>query len=376
MGFREVEVGGKVETKSYTRQYAALWAELSPVLEQVIREDKPILGKAVARFEAALASVHGVAHAVGVGSGTDALILSLRALGVGEGDEVITGAHTFAGVVSAILQAGASPVLVEPDAYGLLGVAGAEAAITPRTRCILPVHFHGHPVDATGLRALADARGLVLLEDVAQAHGATWQGRPVGSFGHAAAMSFHPSKNLGAFGDGGAVLTDDGALAARLRILRNLGKDGKYDFAEVAPNSKLDTLQAALLEVKLRHLPAWVERRRALARRYLAGLEGVGDLELPRVHPDAEHAWHLFVVRTGRREALRAWLAGRGIRTSLHYPTPAHRHPAFAERLGAPSLPRAERLAERVLTLPLSHEHTDAEIDRVIEGVRDFFREA
>lgn len=363
-----------IPTKDYARQYRTLWPEISAAIERTFFEDAPILGAAVTRFERALAAYHGVTAAVGVGSGTDAALLLYRALGIGPGDEVITGAHTFSGVVSAILLAGATPVLVDADPRtGLLTPAAVEAAIGPRTRAILAVHLYGHPVEIDALAALAAQRGVHLIEDIAQAHGARWKGRPVGGFGTATIVSFHPSKNLGAFGDAGAILTGDAALAARLRVLRNLGKDGKYAFAEVGPNSKLDTLQAAILEVKLRHLDAFVARRRALAARYLEGLRGLPGLTLPEPHPSSEPAWHLFVVRTPRRDALRTHLAARGVKTGLHYPIAAHRQPGLAPHLPPGDHPVAEVLADTVLTLPLSHEHTDAEIDRVVAEIRAFF---
>jgi dTDP-3-amino-3,4,6-trideoxy-alpha-D-glucose transaminase len=363
-----------IASKDYERQYRALWPELKAALEEVFFHDDPVLGDAVQRFEAALARHHAVPHAVGVASGMAALELTLRALGIGAGDEVVTCAHTFTGVVSAIVLAGATPRLVEPDERGLLPADAALAAIGPRTRAILAVHLYGHPVvDLDRLVTAAADHGVHVLEDAAQAHGARWRGRPVGSFGVAAALSFHPSKNLGAFGDGGAVLTRDPALAAVLERTRNLGKSGKYEFAEVARNEKLDTLQAALLALKLAHLDAWIERRRALAARYDAALAGVGDLQLPREHGDARHAYHLYVVRTAERDRLHQVLAEAGIGAGLHYPIAAHRQPAHAARFAGQSFPAAERWAREVLTLPLSHEHRDDEIDHVCAAVRRFY---
>ncbi|MDB4966606.1 MAG: desV, partial [Myxococcales bacterium] len=321
--------GPPIASKDYPRQYRALWAEVIEALDRVFLDDDPILGKAVARFESALAAYHDVSHAIGVASGMAALELTLRELGIGAGDEVITCAHTFTGVVSAIVLSGASPVLVDADEKGLLPVDRAMAAITPRTRALVAVHLYGHPVvDIDRLAEAAAGRGVHLVEDAAQAHGARWRARPVGSFGSAATLSFHPSKNLGAFGDAGAVLTRDRALADRLRQARNLGKTGKYEFTSVARNEKLDTIQAALLQVKLRHLDTWVARRRALAAAYQSGLTGVGDLVLPTEHPDAQHAFHLYVVQTSRRDELRRFLAECGVHTGLHYPIAAHRQPA------------------------------------------------
>ncbi len=361
-----------IPTKDYARQYRALWPEISAALERCFFEDEPVLGAAVERFERALAAWHGARAAVGLNSGTDAALLLYRALDLGPGDEVVTCAHTFSGVVSAILLAGLRPVLVDADpATGLLAPAAVERAIGPRTRAVLAVHLYGHPVDVDALAPLCASRGVHLIEDTAQAHGATLRGRRLGCHGAGTILSFHPSKNLGAFGDGGAVLTNDEALAARLRVLRNLGKDGKYAFAEVGTNSKLDTIQAALLEVKLRHLEVWVARRRALARRYLEGLHGLPDLELPADDPG--HAWHLFVVRTPRRDALRESLAAAGVKTGLHYPIAPHRQPGLAPHFAGASFPVAEAWADTVVTLPLSHEHTDDEIDRAIAAVRRFF---
>ena len=363
-----------VKTKDYAKQYRQILEEVRAALERVLLEDDPILGAEVGRFETELAAAHRAPHAVGVGSGTDALMLAMRALDIGPGHEVITCAHTFTGVVSAILAAGATPVLVEPEPASMLLDAGAvAAALTPRTRAVLAVHLYGHPVDITALASLCAQHQILLVEDVAQAHGARWRGQPLGGFGAAAALSFHPSKNLAAFGDGGALLVPSEALAARLRVLRNLGKDGKHLFAAVAPNSKLDTLQAAILRVRLRHLEEWVERRRSHARLYKEALAGVGDLVLPMEHPEARHAWHLFVVRTAQREALRDHLAARGIKTSVHYPIAAHLQPAIAERLGPLDLPRTEELARQVLTLPLSYEHEPEEIEQVASEVRAFF---
>jgi dTDP-3-amino-3,4,6-trideoxy-alpha-D-glucose transaminase len=363
-----------VPSKDYARQYRSLWAELGPEIERTFFEDDPILGATLDRFETELARYHQVTQAVGVASGTDAIILTVRGLGLGTGDQVITSAHTFSGVVSALIQAGVEPVLVDACLRtGLLEAADVERALSPRTRAVLAVHLYGHPVDLAPLVRVCHARDLILIEDIAQAHGARYAGRPVGSFGAAAAASFHPGKNLGAFGDGGAVLTSSDALAARLRVARNLGKDGKYSFATIGPNSKLDTLQAAILAVKLRHLDRWIARRRALARRYLDGLAGIGDLVLPVEQPPAEHAYHLFVVRTAARDALRSHLAQAGIRAGLHYPIAAPRQQALADRFAGQRFPVADELARTVLTLPLSHEHDDGEVDAVIDAIRRYF---
>jgi dTDP-4-amino-4,6-dideoxygalactose transaminase len=362
-----------VPTKDYSLQYREIWDEVRDAIERTMLTDDPILGSTVDEFETDLARYHSVAHAIGVGCGTDALVLLLRQLGIGREDEVITCAHTFSGVVSAVLLAGAKPVLCDADERtGLLDAAAVANVITARTKAVLAVHLYGHPVDLDALASLCSARRLLLIEDAAQAHGALWCKRPVGSFGKAAILSFHPSKNLGAFGDGGAVLTSDAELASRLRVARNLGKRDKYAFSCVSPNSKLDTLQAAILRVKLRRLDTWVERRRSLAQRYCDGLQGVGDLVLPQEHARARHAYHLFVVQTSQRDPLRAFLRTRGIATSLHYPISAARQPALQPHFES-RFPVAEKLADRVLTLPLSHEHDVHQIDHVVSTVKDFF---
>ena len=374
-----------VPTKDYARQYAELWDTLAPALRRVFFEDDPILGDAVTDFERAFAARHAPdraghplsvegpeLHGVGTSSGTDAALLLYRALDLAPGDEVVTNAQTFSGVISALLLAGLVPRLVDPRPdTGRMEPAAVAAAIGPRTRAVLAVHMYGHPEPVEALAELCATRGLPLLEDCAQAHDARWHGRAVGTFGHAAIFSFHPSKNLGAFGDAGLLLTPDAELAARVRVLRNLGKGGKFSFDVLGPNAKLDTLQAAVLSVKLPHLTSWTNRRRALAHRYLAGLREVPGLRMPVVDEGAEPVWHLFVVHTPHRDALRTFLAERGVATSLHYPIAAHDQPALAPHLSpCGPMPVARRLAAECLTLPLSHEHTDAEIDRVIDVIR------
>jgi dTDP-4-amino-4,6-dideoxygalactose transaminase len=365
-----------VPSKDYAAQYRALMPELLPELERVLLEEDPILGDALAAFEQDFARYVGTAHAVGVGSGTDALHLSLRALGVGAGAEVITVTNTFVATITAIVMAGATPVLVEPcwDTMNVSAEAIA-AAITPRTRAVIAVHLYGRSCPIAAIAELCRERGLLLLEDAAQAHGACGEdGRRVGAYGRAGCFSFHPSKNLGAFGDGGLVTTGDGELAARLRCLRNLGKVTKYDVAEAAPNAKLDTLQAALLRIKLRHLETWNARRAAIAARYASALQGMGDLELPPAAPKGQHVHHLYVVRTSQRDALRRSLMEAGINAGIHYPIPAHLQ-AVGRKLGfAPGeFPIAERLSRTVLSLPLSQELSDAQIDDVCATISKFF---
>jgi len=365
----------EVPSKDYARQYRALWSRLQPELERVFTEENPILGAPVTAFEEDFARHVGCEHAVGVGSGTDALILALRALGIGEGDEVITSSHTFFATVSAILMCGARPVLVEPDPGSMLiDAAGVEAALGSRTRAVIPVHLYGRLCAMREIVELCASARIPILEDAAQAHGATHEGSRAGSLGRAGCFSFHPSKNLGAFGDGGIVTTSDPALAERIRELRNLGKTDKYGFGHIAPNTKLDTIQAAILRCKLPDLDRDNERRRSLAGIYARELADIGELDLPLLPKAGEHVFHLYVVRTQQRDALRGHLRERGINAGLHYPIPPHLQPALANlgyRRG--DLPVAEALAETVLSLPIAPELSEEQIHVVCRGVREFF---
>jgi dTDP-4-amino-4,6-dideoxygalactose transaminase len=363
-----------VPSKDYAKQYRALLPELRAELERVLLEEEPILGASVDAFEREFARHVGVRHAIGVNSGTDALWLSLRALRIGEGDEVITPANGFVAAATAIRLCGARPVLVDPDEESLLLDARAAArAITPRTKALLPVHLYGRLCDFEPLRALARTHGLRIVEDAAQAHGARTGAAAAGALGDAGAFSFHPSKNLGAFGDGGMVTTDDDEVARRVRELRHLGKRDDFVAVHVAPNTKLDTLQAALLRLKLPRLDGWNERRRALAAIYFRELEGIEGLRLPAAPVASAHVFHLFVVRSARRDELRAFLAARSIRASIHYPVPVHAMPAFAD-LGhaAGAFPVAEAAARTVLSLPIAPELEDAQVRAVCAAVREF----
>ncbi len=351
------------------RQHAALRAELLEVAARVLDSSQFVLGGEGRALEAELAAHHGVRHGVGVASGTDALRLALLALGVGPGDEVLTPAFSFVASATTILMAGAQPVFVDVEPGTLtLDVAAVERAITPRTRALVPVHLYGHPARMDRLRELARAHGLAVVEDAAQAVGATWAGVPIGGWGDAACLSFYPTKNLGGCGDGGMVLTDRDDVADRLRRLRHHGDVGRYRHVELGYSSRLDELQAALLRVKLRRLEAWTARRRALAARYCSGLAGT-PLELPVERPEARHVYHLFTVRHAQRDAFVKALEGLGVGTAVHYPLPVPAQPAFgrgAERL----FPEAWRAAREVASLPCFPELTDAEADAVVTAVR------
>ncbi|MEW5847196.1 MAG: DegT/DnrJ/EryC1/StrS family aminotransferase [Myxococcota bacterium] len=326
--------------------------DLAAAALRVLRSGWYILGPEVEAFEHAFAQYHGIPFAIGVANGTDALELALRAAGVGPGDEVITVAHTAVATVCAVERTGARPVLVDIDPVTYtMDPAAAEAAITPRTRALVPVHLYGHPANLGALTELARRHGLFLLEDCAQAHGATWAGEKVGTFGNAAAFSFYPTKNLGALGDGGAIITRDAALAERIRRLRNYGQKARYEHVERGINSRLDELQAALLRVKLQHLDEHNARRQAVAHAYTTGLRGV---DVPVVAAGAGHVFHLYVVRHRQRDQLAALLKQNGVHTLIHYPIPVHRQQAYADlRLDVGSLPVTEKIASEILSLPL-----------------------
>ncbi len=372
---RRVTVGAppRVPFLDLLATYTELRDELDGAASRVLGGGWYVLGAEVARFEEAWAAHTGTAHCVGVASGLDALHLALVAMGVGEGDEVVVPSNTYIATWLAITRAGAVVAPVEPDPRtSNIDPARIEAAIGPRTRAILPVHLYGRPAEMDAIRDIAGRRGLLVLEDAAQAHGARHRGAPVGGLGHAAAWSFYPSKNLGAFGDGGAVTTDDPAIAARLRTLRNYGSTAKYVNRERGFNSRLDELQAALLSEKLAVLDEWNARRRAIAARYLDGLAGE-PLALPADDPG--HAWHVFAVHTPRRDALAAHLADQGIGTLVHYPIPPHLQEAYRDLgMGEGDLPIAERLAREALSLPMGTHLRTGDAERVIAAVRGFLR--
>ncbi len=352
-------------------QYAALRADIDAAIARVIANTSFIMGPEVRAFEEAFAAFCQARFAVGVSSGTAAIELTLRALGVGPGDEVITTPHTFIATAEAISATGAAPIFadIDPATYNI-HPAAVEAAITPRTRALLPVHLYGQPADMDALAAIAQRHGLALIEDAAQAHGAEINGRRVGSLGHAACFSFYPGKNLGAYGDGGAVTTDDEGLAARLRKLRDHGRASKYVHDELGYGHRLDALQAAILAAKLPHLDAANAARRRLAARY-GELLADGDLVLPHVPEGVTPAWHLYVVRTPRRDELLASLRQQGIETGIHYPLPLHLQPACRSLgLGPGSYPVAEAAAQQVLSLPLFPEMTEEQQERVAAALR------
>jgi len=353
--------------------------ELKAAAARVIDSGWYVLGDELAAFEREFADWCGARHAVGTGNGLDALSLILRGyreLGIlAEGDEVIVPGNTFIASFLAISENRLVPVPVEPDAATFnLDPARVAAAIGPRTRAIMAVHLYGQLADMPALQELARQHGLLLIEDAAQAHGAMRDGRRAGAFGDAAAFSFFPAKNLGALGDGGAVVTGDDALAQRIAALRNYGSDVKYHHLFQGVNSRLDDMQAALLRVKLKYLDADVAWRRRVARRYRDGIRHP-QIRLPDVAREEQHAWHLFVVRCARRDALQRHLHARDIQTQVHYPVPAHRQPAYPALQGS-RLPLTERLCEEVLSLPMGPTLRDGDVERVIDACNAFGRGA
>jgi dTDP-4-amino-4,6-dideoxygalactose transaminase len=356
---------------AYLAQRAAIDAAIAGVLER----GWYILGEATRHFEAEFAAASGCAHGVGVGNGTDALVLALRALGIGPGQHVATVAHTAVATVAAIEIAGAAPLLVDidPERYTMAPAALERALAAHRVAAIIPVHLYGQPADLDAIGALARRHGARLVEDCAQAHGARYAGRPVGSFGDAACFSFYPTKNLGALGDGGMVTTGDAALAGKLRAIREYGwRERRYVSEEAGINSRLDELQAAVLSVKLTRLAADNARRAAIADRYDASVAGMGATP-PWRDPRASHVFHQYVLRSPRRDAVRAALGGRGITTNIHYPVPVHLQPAYAGRIaiGPGGLPQTEAAAAEILSLPMFPQLENAQIERVVAALRE-----
>ncbi|CAA9498830.1 MAG: Aminotransferase [uncultured Sphingomonas sp.] len=347
-----------------------LRGEIDESLAEVLASGWYIGGPAVTRFEEEWAAYCGAAYCVGVGNGLDALHLSLRALEIGSGDEVIVASNSYIATVLAITMAGATPVLVEPDpATHNLDPRRIEAALTPRTRALLPTHLYGQPADMDALLALAGSHGLRVIDDAAQAHGARYRGRRVGASADITAWSFYPSKNLGALGDAGAITTNDPEFAQRVRVLGNYGSSRRYINEVRGLNSRLDPMQAAILAVKLRHLDRWNDRRKAVAGYYNDRLSGAG-LTLPYVPDWADPAWHLYVVQHSDRGGFQSRLAERGIGTLIHYPVPPHLQQAYADmNLARGSLPIAERLADTVLSLPVGPHMSDGEVEQVVQAV-------
>ena len=344
-------------------------AAFKDIFGHVLASGWYVLGDEVSRFEEEFAAYCGVEHCIGVGNGLDALHLVLKAWGIGPGDEVIVPSNTFIATWLAVTYVGATPVPVEPEEHFFnIDPARIEAAITPRTRAIIPVHLYGHPADMAPILAIADRHDVKVLEDAAQAQGARYHGRRVGGIGDAAGFSFYPGKNLGALGDAGCVTTNDAALAAKVRQLRNYGSSAKYRHDSQGVNSRLDEMQAAFLRVKLADLDASNERRREIASMYGQALEGA-PVRVPAIQDGVEPVWHLYVIESLQRDALQKSLQARGVGSLIHYPTPSHRQGAYAS-VSWPEFPIADRMAAQVLSLPIAPYLTAVDVAAVAAAIR------
>jgi dTDP-4-amino-4,6-dideoxygalactose transaminase len=351
-------------------QYLGIRDSIDAAIRRVVDSGAFIGGACVREFEEAYAADYGVRQCVSVANGTDALYIALRMLGVGAGDEVITSAHSWIATSETISQCGAQPVFVDVDEYYTIDPELIEAAVTPRTRAIIPVHLYGQSADMTRIMAIATRHKLLVIEDCAQAHFATWQGRRVGTFGAAATFSFYPGKNLGAYGDAGAIITSDEQLASRMRMYANHGSLRKHDHRIEGINSRLDALQAAILSAKLPHIHDWTRARQQVASWYGEALRDVPALQTPRVRPSATHVWHLYVVQVEDRDAVAARLAARGIQTAVHYPTPLPLLEAYRRLNARPDqFPRAAADARRILSLPIYPELSQQQVQFVARSL-------
>jgi dTDP-4-amino-4,6-dideoxygalactose transaminase len=359
-------------------QYRSIKSEVDAAVQRVLNTSAFILGPEVEAFERAFAEYVGAKFCVGVSNGTAAIQLALTACGVGAGDEVIVPANTFFATAEAVSTANASPVFVDCEADSSnIDASAIEAAITSRTRAILPVHLYGQPADLDAIFEIAERHNLIVVEDAAQAHGARYKGQRVGPLARAGCFSFYPGKNLGAYGEGGAVVTNDADVARRVRLLRDHGSEQKYRHEIVGYNFRLEGIQGAVLGVKLKHLDGWNEQRRAHAARYrelLAPHVDAGSLTLPREMSYAEHVYHLFVIQTDARDSLQRFLSAAGVQTGIHYPVPVHLQPAYAS-LGHKEgdFPHAESQARGLLSLPMFAELTGRQVAYVADALGDFF---
>lgn len=352
------------------RQYRAIKPEIDEAVLRVLDSTQFILGEEVVAFEREFAAYCGTADAIGVNSGTSALHLALLAAGIGPGDEVITVPFTFVATAAAIVYTGATPVFVDIDPGTFtMAPAAIEQVLTPRTKAIMPVHLYGHAADMDPILDIARRRGLVVIEDAAQAHGATYNGRPCGSIGAMAAFSFYPGKNLGAYGEGGAVVTSDPALAKKIRVMRSWGEERRYEHSIKGFNYRMDGIQGAILRVKLRHLDAWTDARRARAADYGRAFAGTG-IATPVERPDCRHVYHVYAVRLSQRDSTRAALQAADIQTGVHYPIPIHLQPAHADLgYGPGDFPVSEQAAAQVLSLPMFPEMTAEQVEQVAAAV-------
>jgi len=357
-------------------QYRSIKPEIDVAIQKILDSSAFIQGKAVTEFEEAFAHAHNVKHAIGCGSGTDALHLILWALNIGPGDEVIVPSHTFIATAEAVVLTGATPVFVDVnDESATITAENVADAITPRTKAIIPVHLYGQPCDLDPLVTLAQKHNLFLIEDACQAHLAEYKGKKVGGFGIAAAFSFYPGKNLGAYGEAGAVVTNDDELAKAMRQLLDHGQSQKYYHERSGHNYRMDGIQGAVLGVKMKYLERWTEQRRAVAGQYHSLLKSIPEIGVVSEKAYAKHVYHLYVIRTSRRNDLRVWLEKKGIATGIHYPIPLHMQLPFKNGNQNP-LPITEKMTSEVLSLPMFPELSTAQINAVVASISDFFRQA
>jgi len=352
------------------REYAEICEELTQAVQRVLKSGWFILGEEVKKFEEEFSKYNGTKYGIGVNSGSDALFLALKALGIGKGDEVITVSHTFISTVDAIARNGAKPVFIDidPDTY-CIDVAKIEERITNKTRAILPVHLYGHPADIEPIMEIAKKYNLFVIEDACQAHGAEYKGKKVGSIGDIGCFSFYPIKNLGAYGDGGMVVTNNEELAEKLRMLRNYGRPKKYYHDFVGVNSRLDEIQAAILCVKLKYLDEWNKKRRRVAKLYREFL-GNSNVFVPVEKEYAKHVYHLYVIRSEKRNALREHLQKEGVQTQIHYPIPIHKQKAYSN-LGIVHFPITEKICDEILSLPMHPFLREDEISTIAEDIKN-----
>ena len=353
-------------------QYLSCRGEINSAIQNVLDSGWCILGKEVEQFEQEFAAFNSARHAIGVGSGTEALHMGLRAMDIGPGDEVITTAHTAVATASAIVLSGATPVFVDIERdYFTIAPYQIESAITPKTKAIIPIHIYGQPANMTAVMEIAQKHGLKVIEDCAQAHGAKYNGKRVGSIGDVGCFSFYPTKNLGSIGDGGALVTNDDSLAQKIKLFREYGWEERYISTKEGWNSRLDEVQAAILRIKLRKLDSNNDRRRKLADNYKKELVGL-PLELPIVREGATHVYHLFVIKTDQRDILREYFQKNGIQTTIQYPVPIHHQQFYVDLLGKTSLPVTEKMASKILSLPMYPELEEADQKQVINVLHNF----
>lgn len=355
-------------------QYEEMSCDIDAAISQVISDSSFIGGETVSNFEDEFARYQGARYCVGVGNGTDALEIAIEALDLPAGSAIIVPANSFIASAEAVTRAGHEVVFCDSDpATALLDMDHVRDLASPRISAVMAVHLHGRPSPMDEVLEVAEANRWRVIEDAAQAHGAEWQGRRVGAIGDVGTFSFYPGKNLGAYGDGGAIVTDDDELASRCRKIANHGRIAKYDHEFEGRNSRLDGIQAAVLNVKLPRLDRWINRRGEIAARYLKGLDGLSDLQLPSTCDRGRHSWHLFVVRTTLRDALRSFLSDQGIQTGVHYPISLPNLPAYSRLRSSTASDNADSDSSRVLSLPMGEHLSDGDVDRVIDAVRLFF---